>query len=256
MFSISRRTTAAALLLLAIPTLASAQRRRDRERERERERDRYEDRYDRPARGAVGAGFTYGRPIGDFLNYVDQGLGFDAFFRYGLDRQGILSFKIDGGMLIYGRETFRVPLSSTIGGRVLVDLTTSNNIIWLGVGPQLTMPVGFLRPYANASAGFSYFFTESSVEGSSNDNNPFASTTNYSDATFRYGFGWGLLIPFTTGRSEWAIDLGAMYHGNGQVRYLREGGIEDLPDGSIVLHPIQSDANLLTYRLGFSIGIR
>ena len=30
----------------------------------------------------------------------------------------------------------------------------------------------------------------------------------------------------------------------------------DLPDGSIILNPIQSDANLLTYRLGFSIGLR
>ena len=47
-----------------------------------------------------------------------------------------------------------------------------------------------------------------------------------------------------------------MYHGNGQVRYLREGGIIDLPNGGIVLNPIQSDANLLTYRLGFSVSFR
>ena len=248
-----RRPATAALLLLTLPTITEAQRRRD--RDRDRDRDRFEERYDGPTRGAVGASFTYGRPVGDFLSYVDQGLGFDAFFRYGVDRQGVLSLKIDGGLLIYGRETFRVPLSGTIGGRVLVDLTTSNNIVWMGIGPQLTLPTGFLRPYANANIGFSYFFTESSVEGS-HDDEPFASTTNYSDATFRYGFGWGLLVPFASGRTEWAIDLGATYHGNGQVRYLREGGIEDLPDGTIVLHPIQSDANLLTYRLGFSIGIR
>lgn len=247
MLPASRRALVA-LLVLAFPAVADAQRSR---------RPRYEqDSFDRPPRGAAGASFTYGRPVGDFLSYVDQGLGFDAFFRWNADRQGVLSFKVDGGLLIYGRETFRVPLSGTIGGRVLVDLTTSNNIVWMGLGPQLTLPTGFLRPYANASAGFSYFFTESSVEGSNNDNNPFASTTNYSDATFRYGLGWGLLIPFQAGRNEWAIDLGAVYHGNGQVRYLREGGIEDMPDGSIVLHPIQSDANLLTYRVGFSIGIR
>jgi hypothetical protein len=40
------------------------------------------------------------------------------------------------------------------------------------------------------------------------------------------------------------------------VRYLREGGIEDLPDGSVVLHPINSDANLLSYRIGFSVSLR
>lgn len=233
-----------ALALVTIPAIASAQRPRYRERS-----------FDGPPRAAVGASFSYGRPVGDFLSYVDQGLGFDAFFRFNADPMGILSFRLDGGLLIYGNETFRVPLSSTIGGRILVDLTTSNNIVWMGFGPQLTSPSGVIRPYANAAAGFSYFFTESSVEGS-HDNVSFARTTNYSDATFRYGFGWGLLIPFQTRTSEWAIDLGAIYHGNGQVRYLREGGIEDFPDGSIVLHPIQSDANLLTYRLGFSIGIR
>lgn len=248
MFPVTRRAILA--LMLVLPTLASAQRSRPRH-----DRDRDRDSFDRPERGSAGASFSYGRPVGDFLSYVDQGFGFDAFFRWNADRQGVLSFKVDGGLLIYGRETFRVPLSGTIGGRVLVDLTTSNNIVWMGLGPQLTMPVGFLRPYANASAGFSYFFTESSVEGS-NDDEPFANTTNYSDVTFRYGLGWGVLLPFQAGRNTWAIDLGAVYHGNGQVRYLREGGIEDRPDGSIVLHPIQSDANLLTYRLGFSVSIR
>ncbi len=240
------RRALVALALVLLPSIASAQR-----------RPRYDERsYDRPSRGAVGASFAYGRPVGDFLSYVDQGFGFDAFFRWNADRQGVLSFKLDGGLLIYGRETFRVPLSGTIGGRVLVDLTTSNNIIWMGLGPQLTLPTGFIRPYANAGIGFSYFFTESSVEGSNDDSEPFASTTNYSDAAFRYGFGWGLLIPFQTRSTDWAIDLGAIYHGNGQVRYLREGGIEDRPDGTIILHPIQSDANLLTYRLGFFVGIR
>lgn len=242
MFPLSRRALAAFSLLL-LPSLASAQRRTERD-------------FDRPTRAHAGASFSYGRPVGDFLSYVDQGLGFDAFFRFNADPQGILSFRLDGGLLIYGRETFRVPLSGTIGGRILVDLTTSNNIVWLGFGPQLTAPSGIFRPYVNGAVGFSYFFTESSVEGSNNNNDPFASTTNYSDAAFRYGFGGGVLIPFQTRTTEWAIDLGAVYHGNGQVKYLREGGIEDRPDGSIVLHPIQSDANLLTYRLGFSVALR
>ena len=140
MFPASRRALAA-LTLLLLPAIASAQR-----------RPRYEEReFNRPPRGAVGASFSYGRPVGDFLHYVDQGLGFDAFFRWNADRQGVLSFKVDGGLLIYGNETFRVPLSGTIGGRILVDLTTSNNIVWMGFGPQLTSPTGFLRPYANAS---------------------------------------------------------------------------------------------------------
>jgi hypothetical protein len=142
-----------------------------------------------------------------------------------------------------------------VGARILVDLTTSNNIAWMGFGPQLTLPIGPFRPYGSAAIGFSYFFTESSVEGS-DDTFDFANTTNFEDFTFRYGFGWGVVIPFQTTGTEWGIDLGAMYHGNGQVKYLREGGITDLPGGSIILNPIQSDANLITYRLGFSVSFR
>lgn len=231
-------------LMLLTPTLAFAQ---------GPERD--QDSINRPIRGAAGASFSYGRPVGDFLRYVNEGYGFDAFLRFNIEPQGILSLRMDGGLLVYGNETFRVPLSGTIGGRILVDLTTSNNIVWMGLGPQVTLPLGPIRPYGNASIGFSYFFTESSVEGSESELD-FASTTNYSDAAFRYGFGWGILFPFQTTSTEWAIDFGAIYHGNGQVRYLREGGIVDLPDGSIILQPIQSDANLFTYRLGFSVSFK
>lgn len=241
------------LLLLAplvlVPSLAEAQR-------RDRDDDRDQIRRTGPPRFAIGGGLNYGRPVGDFYDYVEQGWGFDGFFRWNADPQGILSLRFEGGFLSYGRETKRVPLSSTIGGRILVDLTTSNNILWLGLGPQLTLPVPYLRPYVNASAGFSYFFTESSVEGSNNNNEPFASTKNYDDATFAWGAGGGLLIPFNTRSGEVAIDLGARYHGNGEVRYLREGSIIDNPDGSIVINPIQSEANLVTFRIGVVFSFR
>lgn len=237
------RTAILAAVALAIPASGHAQRMADR------------DGFRRGPSGAVGGSFSYGRPVGDFLKYVDQGFGFDAFGRLNLEPQGIVSLRLDGGLLIYGNETKRVPLSSTIGGRILVDLTTSNNIVWAGIGPQITLPTRGIRPYGFAEIGFSYFFTESRVEGS-NNNESFASTTNYDDATFRYGLGTGFLIPFQTATTEWALDFGMLYHGNGKVRYLREGGIEDLPNGGIVLHTIQSDANLLTYRLGFSVTLR
>jgi hypothetical protein len=215
----------------------------------------FDDRDDRNRRslGAVGGAFSYGRPVGDFHDYVKQGFGIDGFLRWNADPGGILSLRLEGGFLGYGHEKKRVPLSTTVGGRILVDLTTSNNIVWVGLGPQITIPMGGMRPYLNASAGFAYFFTESSVEGSNNDER-FASTTNYDDGSFSWGGGGGLLIPFITRGREWAIDLGVRYHANGEVEYLRKGGIEDMPDGSIRLHPIRSEANLVTYRVGVSFG--
>ena len=166
--------------------------------------------------------------------------------------------RLDGGFLNYGRETTRDPLSSTVGGRIMVDLTTTNNIGWLGVGPQLMAPRGALRPYVNGTAGLSYFGTTSSVKGSRSANESFAETTNYHDAQLSWGGGAGVLVPLRrSARTLVFLDVGARYHDNGRnVRYLREGGIRDLPNGQLALDVIQSRADLVTYHVGVSIGAR
>ena len=98
----------------------------------------------------------------------------------------------------------------------------------------------------------------SSVEGRNNDDQPFAEDTNYDDLTFSWGGGGGLLIPVHRSRETMVfLDVGARYHNNGRnVRYLREGGIRDLPNGGIELSVIESRADLVTWHIGVSIGGR
>ena len=62
----------------------------------------------------------------------------------------------------------------------------------------------------------------------------------------------GWTVHTQIGVSKFAIDLGVRYHANGEVRYLREGSIVDLPDGTVQINPIQSEANLVTFRVGVS----
>lgn len=210
---------------------------------------------DHPTGGYFGGQLMFARPQGEFRDFVDQGWGGGVHYIHRLDRDGLLAVRVDASFLNYGHERFRVPLSSTIGGRIAVDVTTNNNIAFVGVGPQIGAPSGTLRPYVNGFVGVSYIFTESSVEGSRNDYEPFASSTNYDDATFAYGGGAGLYIPVRRGNSPISIDAGLTYRRNGRADYLLEGGIEDNPDGSITLHPVRSDTDLLTFHLGVSIGI-
>lgn len=205
-----------------------------------------------------GVSFDIGQPSGAFNRYVDEGFGLGAHGLYRVGQTGALAVRLDGGFLNYGHETARVALSSTVGGRIMVDLTTTNNIAWLGVGPQLMAPQGAIRPYVNAIAGLSYFATTSSVQGAHGDDEPFARTTNYDDTQFSWGGGAGVLVPMrSSARTRVSLDLGARYHDNGRnVRYLREGGIRDMPNGDIMLDVIQSRADLITYHLGVSIGVR
>jgi hypothetical protein len=68
--------------------------------------------------------------------------------------------------------------------------------------------------------------------------------------------GGGVLIPlFAMRRTPVLLDLGATFHRNGEATYLRKGSIRDLPDGSIVISPLRSEANFVTYRIGISIGV-
>ena len=53
-----------------------------------------------------------------------------------------------------------------------------------------------------------------------------------------------------------ALDLGASYVRNGPVTYLREGSISRAADGSLVLRPVRSEANLAVAQLGVVIGLR
>jgi hypothetical protein len=203
----------------------------------------------------MGGGLMVAQPEGEFRDYVSQGFGAGGHFLFRLHSRSALGLRLDATFLNYGRETKRVALSPTIGERILVDVTTDNNIGIFGIGPQLVLPDGRLRPYVNATLGASYFFTQSQVEGTQ-ENRPFAQTTNFDDLTFSYGGGTGLYIPIVRGATTVSLDLGARYVINGQTRYLREGGIIDGPGGSISVTPIESETNFFTVHIGASVAVR
>lgn len=238
---------AAAALLIAAPAAAQ-----DDDWDWEGDDEEYYEK--RPTGGFFGATFTVAQPRGEFSDFVDGGFGGQVNYVHQLDRDGWLGIRADAGLIVYGYETQRVPLSPTIGGRILVDLTTSNNLAYVGVGPQIGVPNGTLRPYVNGYAGYSFIWTQSSVSGTYDDED-FASTTNFDDGGFSYGGGAGLYIPVKRGPSPASIDIGVRYHNNGIAEYLREGDIEDNPDGSVTLYPVRSDTDLLTFHIGFSIGV-
>lgn len=204
-------------------------------------------------RVAFGAGASVAQPVGEFKNYVNSGWGGSGHLLLRVDRAGVLSLRADVGYLVYGHERKRVSLPNA--GRVQFDVTTRNNILTYSIGPQLAIPSGPIRPYLHAMAGGSYFYTESSVGGSS-DENDFASTRNFGDNVPSYGYGGGVFVPLAIRNALVGLDLGARFVRNGHTRYLREGGITDLPDGGYAVSPIESETNLVVYHIGVSVGVR
>lgn len=213
----------------------------------------------RSVRGLGGGGLAVAIPQGEFADFVDEGFGLGGHVVYLLDPLGVLGLRLDASAVTYGSERRTVPLSQTIS-RILVDVTTRNNIAMLGLGPQLTIPLGRVRPYANAAVGLGYFYTESSVRESSRRSRvsrggfaDFARTTNYDDLSFGYGLGGGIGLGLRGGSRPLFLVLDAQYRNHGSTRYLREGSIEEDGTGRIVIHPLESEANLLVVQLGVSV---
>ncbi len=246
-----------ATLLLTLPGVVSAQ--RDRRGRRPTRASEYQQpRAQRADRHGFGISFNYGQPTGEFSNYVNQGFGADGFYRVRLDPYGVVSLRLGGQFLIYGHERQRLPLSSTIGNLVMVNVNTSNNIVGFGGGLELAAPTPAVRPYVFGQLGSSYFYTQTSVAGSSSESFDFARTTNYHDWVFARQLGGGLQIPLGRSRRGTSVllDLGATYSYHGPTRYLNENSIVKVGEGQYEFHPINSDANLVTYRLGISFSYR
>lgn len=208
----------------------------------------------REALPEVGIGFVGADPRGEMGLLVDEGWGGQVYGTWPLDAGGHVRIRGDLGFVVYGHERHRSCFGAPIGCRIEMDLTTTNNIFYGGVGPEFVLATGAVRPYVNASFGFGYFATTSSLSGTG-DRDDFANTTNYDDGGFAWSAGGGLRVRLSQGRHPVALDLGVERRDNGVMEYLTEGDIVDHPDGSITLFPTRSEAELVTFRLGVSIGI-
>jgi opacity protein-like surface antigen len=205
-------------------------------------------------RSAGSIAFIQSRPNGALGNNIGFGYGVNAAYLFRLDSAGWLSLRFDGGFLQYGSESKRVPLSNTIGGRILVDVSTDNNIVPLSLGLQLGAPRGRVRPYVNAGLGGQFFYTQSHVEGS-DDNYEFASTTNQWDNTGSWVGGGGVYIPLNEGRTKVMLDIGAQYVSGGRARYLKPGSIQDLPNNQIQITPMESETHMTLVRIGVKVSL-
>jgi len=212
-----------------------------------------ERRGERPA-GYFGLGLVGAGPLGELSDYIDAGGGGQVYAMLPLGAEGRVRLRGDFGFLIYGHERQRLCFSVPVGCRIEMDLTTTNAVLYGGIGPEVVLATGAVEPYLNASFGFSYFATTSALSGD-NDYDDFASTTNFDDAVFAWRAGGGLRVQVKGGRTPVALDLGVERHENGVADFLTKGDIQDNPDGSITLYPNRSEANMVTFRLGVVVGI-
>jgi hypothetical protein len=201
---------------------------------------------------AFDLGAQFVRPVGEFRVNVPRAWGVGASARYNVLRSP-LALRADMTWLNYGNESRRVPLSSTVN-RVMVNMRTANNISLVTIGPELSLNIGPLEPYAQAFYGYSSFYTESSVAGKREED--VASSTNYRDEGEASGWGSGLRIPIHSRRHSVAIDAGARFTRAGTRTYLTRGDVQDQPDGSLTFTPKTSATDFWQAHIGATFSSR
>ncbi|HKK27801.1 MAG TPA: hypothetical protein VKB18_06945 [Gemmatimonadota bacterium] len=207
-----------------------------------------------PVQARLGAAFDLAVPVGEFQEFVDTGAGIRGFGMLALDRAGVFGLRLDASYVVYGHQSRRVPLSPTVP-LIDVEVSTDNQIMFGSLGPQMTFPIGPVRPFLRGGVGVSYFATTSKARGTSSSGD-FASTTNQDDLNLALEGGGGLWIHLGGGRTPIDLSLEATYVHNGRARYLRKESIVTNPDGSVTLNPIESATNLMTFNVGLVFGIR
>ena len=203
--------------------------------------------------GFVGVSFVAADAVGDLGAFVDQGYGLQFEGGAPMAADGHLRLRGDFGFVVYGLERLHL-CYGRVGCRVGSDLTTTNSIVYGGIGPELVLATGAIEPYLHTSAGLAYFVTTSSLDDHDGFG-PYLETTNYSDLVFSWKVGGGVRLRVGRGHRPVFLDFGVERHDNGVANFLTSGDIVDHPDGSISVFPNRSDANLMTFRFGVSIGL-
>lgn len=203
-------------------------------------------------RSTVNVTVVQSRPQGAFRKNVGIGYGVDGAYLFRLDASGMWSLRANVGVIRYGDESRRTALSEAVGGRVNVDVTTSNYLIPVTIGPQVAWPTGPVRPYLHAGIGGLGFITESDIRGTDNLTSV-ASTTNHSSFVGSWVAGGGMYVPLSIGPRQIQLDLGAQYFSGGRTRYLAPGSIVDLPDARIAVTPLESATHTVVMRIGLRV---
>ncbi|WP_103019781.1 hypothetical protein [Salinibacter altiplanensis] len=182
-------------------------------------------------------------PRGGLRDNISFGGGLQGFIG-GWVGQGPLMLGLDVAFLGYGHTTDQVPFSSTVGPRVPVEVSTSNNVLETHLSARLQHRSGRFRPYAEGLVGFKYLFTRTQIgdgdfgDGPGRDlKDEIASSTNYDDFALSGGAGAG--VDVRVFRQEEAaktvqavsLRLGAQYLLGTEAEYLAEGTLAD-EDGS------------------------
>lgn len=213
---------------------------------------------DSPRRSALARRITGGlslavsQPLGDFRRGGRVGFGVAGFASMSVDPAGVLGLRLEGGGQNYGTASLRTTVPSFGYYATQLRQTTRNDIYWLGIGPQVTIPLGPVRPYGFATIGGANFTTATTLRYALYGADQEYQATDLSSWALARAAGGGVRFRVgATERNAAYVDAGARWQRVNDVRYLTPGTLPgDIDPNTLAL---RGRADFVTYHLGVSI---
>jgi hypothetical protein len=219
-----------------------------------------------PVAGQINLRGTVGIPRGSLQDNIDGvGGGVHLYIGGWLGASPAL-LGLDLGILNYGRTTDNVPFSRTVGPRIPVEVTTTNNVLETHLSLRLQPRRGAARPFVEGLLGFKYLYTRTQLDDDVDDgleNDEIAGSTNFDDFAFSGGVGAGVdvLVYQPSSPTNWVqgldLHLGVQYLLGQEAEYLAEGELEDTDgDGQLDREELdvrRSQTTLLQPQFGVTV---
>jgi hypothetical protein len=196
-----------------------------------------------------GVDFNTVIPRGGFSeNITNNGYGIGAQFLVRVAGSPLL-VGADAGFVVYGSEKHKQIFSPSIP-EFEVEVKTDNNIALTHLLLRAQPRSGAVRPYVDGLIGFKYLFTDTSITNDFNDEE-LASTTNFSDFTFSYGFGGGVQVRLAAlgNNNEVLLDTKLRYLRGSRAEYLKEGSIRR-DSGGVSFDVLSSRTDVVGFQVG------
>ncbi|HEY0780480.1 MAG TPA: hypothetical protein VGD56_21165 [Gemmatirosa sp.] len=208
---------------------------------------------------AAGVSVAVSQPLGDFRRGGRVGFGVAGFASISADPVGILGLRLEGGAQNYGTTSLRTAQPGFGFSTTQLRQTTSNDIFWLGVGPQVTLPIGPIHPYGFATVGAANFSTTSSLQyalyGDPYGYNRQFQSTDLSNWALARAAGGGVRVRLGRAAGGAAyVDAGVRWQRVNDVSYLTPGAVPAGIDPTTLA--LRGRADFATYHLGVSVAGR
>ena len=211
--------------------------------------------------------FLYGQAavsVGGTHTYDGFGGGLGAGGMLFLNRERTAALRLEGNLNVYDGEFDHPPHGPAMPDMLVL---TDNTSLTAGIGPQVYLLAGTVKPYVFGTMGFAYLTGEMNIRGN-RDQASFDENIEFDDYGLALGAGAGLSVQVRGGGHPVALDVSASYQHNGIADHLeRHHMAQDhwhrgtspqaagSDEGHMIFPHMVSDFNLVIWRVGASVGL-